>query len=357
MKILILKFRNIGDVLLATPLIENLKYHYPQSQIDFVLNKECADVITLNPNINEVISYDRAYVKKLSIILQLKAEWQFTKQIKNNAYDLVINLTEGERGAQLVYFSGAKTKLGFAVRKGILSKIKVFDILGNDKKRQHTVEKDLQFVPLLGKDIVSKKVKIYWDKQTEQPVDELLKKYNINHFVHIHPVSRWMFKCWEDDRMAGIIDFFQREKQLAVIITGSSNKIELDRVAKILSLCKSVPLNLAGQLGLKQLAYLSSRAKLFFGVDTAPMHIAAAVDTPVVALFGGSSPSMWGPWNNHSNRKLFKDINGVQSNNRHYLVSNTNQKIIYDSNIKKSVGMTLIDYKTVQETLGIILPL
>jgi heptosyltransferase-3 len=351
MKILVIKFRNIGDVLLSTPLVSNLKNIYPDSIIDFALNKGCEDMLYDNPDINNIIIYDRPRIKQLSIFSQLKEEIKFTRNIRKCNYDMVINLTEGERGAQLVFLSGAKIKLGFPVRKGLLSKIKIFDKLGNDKKRQHTVEKDLQFIDILGKKIVNKEVKIYWPTEIEQEIDKVLADNNISQFVHIHPVSRWMFKCWEDDRMASIIDYLQQEKKLKVIITGAPIKNELDRVDNILALCKTRPINLSGKLTLKHLACLSSKAKLFFGVDTAPMHIAAATNTPVVTLFGASYPVIWGPWDNSSNEQLFQDKNGMQTNGLHHMISNMDHDIFYESKVKKSRGMLAIGIIEVLNTI------
>ena len=158
MKILIIKFRNIGDVLLSTPLIANIKYYYPDSNIDFALNKGCEEMVYGNPDINNIIVYDRPRIKKLGILSQIFEEIKFTRNIRSNNYDTVINLTEGDRGAQLTYFSGAKIKLGFPARKGLLSKIEIYDKFGDDNKWQHTVERDLQFINLLGKEVVSKDV-------------------------------------------------------------------------------------------------------------------------------------------------------------------------------------------------------
>jgi len=355
MKILIIKFRNIGDVLLSTPLISNLKHIYPNSQIDIALNKGCEDMVSNNPNINNIIIYDRPRIKKLSILSQFKEEVRFTRNIRNNHYDMVINLTEGDRGAQLAFLSGASKKLGFPVRKGLLSKIKIFDKLGDDKKWQHTVEKDLQFINLLGKEVDNKEVKIYWPNKVKQEIDKILADNNIDQFVHIHPVSRWMFKCWEDDRMASIIDYLQQDKGLKVIITGAPVKKELDRIDKILELCKTNPINLSGALTLKHLACLSSKAKLFFGVDTAPMHMAAATNTPVIALFGASYPVIWGPWNNDSDKQLFQDEDGIQTNGLHHMVSNMNHEIFYENEVKKSKGMVLIDANDVLNTIKEIL--
>ena len=351
MKILIIKFRNIGDVLLSTPLISNLKNIYPDSIIDFALNKGCEDMVSNNPNVKNIIVYDRSRIKKLGIFAQLKEEIRFTRNIHHNNYDMVINLTEGDRGAQLAFFSGAKIKLGFSVRKGLFSKIKIFDKLGDDKKWQHTVEKDLQFINLLGKEVDNKEVKIYWSSTVEQEVDKILADNNIEKFVHIHPVSRWMFKCWEDDRMAKVIDYLQQDKGIKVVITGAPVKKELDRINKILTLCKTKPINLSGKLTLKHLACLSSKAKLFFGVDTAPMHMAAATNTHVVTLFGASYPAIWGPWNNKSDKELFKDEDGIQNNGLHHVVSNMNHEIFYKNKIKKSRGMISISDQQVKEIL------
>jgi heptosyltransferase-3 len=355
MKILLIKFRNIGDVLLSTPLISNLKNIYPDSVIDFALNKGCEDMVSNNPNIKNIIVYDRPRIKKLGIFAQLKEEVRFAQNIRHNNYDMIINLTEGDRGALLALFSGAKIKLGFSVRKGLFSKIKIFDKLGDDKKWQHTVEKDLQFINLLGKEVDNKEVNIYWSSAVEQEVDKILADNSIEQFIHIHPVSRWMFKCWEDDRMASVIDYLQQEKELKVIITGAPVKKELDRIDKILTLCKTKPVNLSGKLTLKHLACLSSKAKLFFGVDTAPMHMAAATNTPVIALFGASFPVIWGPWNNKSDKELFKDEDAVQTNGLHHMVCNMNREIFYEDKVKKSKGMVLINEQKVREILEEIL--
>ncbi len=81
-KILIMKFRNIGDVLLTTPLIKNLKLNYPDALIDIAVNKGTQDMVTLNPNINEVIIYDREKIKRLSLLKKIIAELKFVFSIR-----------------------------------------------------------------------------------------------------------------------------------------------------------------------------------------------------------------------------------------------------------------------------------
>jgi heptosyltransferase-3 len=114
--------------------------------------------------------------------------------------------------------------------------------------------------------------------------------------VHVHPVARWLFKCWNNEKMAAVIDWLELERGARVIVTSSADPRELERTRAIIAQCRSQPVLLAGQVSLGQMVALSEQADCFLGVDTAPMHIAAAVGAPVVALFGPTSTVAWRPW-------------------------------------------------------------
>ena len=114
-------------------------------------------------------------------------------------------------------------------------------------------------------------------------------------FIHLHPASRWEFKCWPTERTARLINALQA-RGLRVVMTAAPSEDERLHVTRILSQTEQAPVNLCGELSLKEMAALSARAALFVGVDSAPMHIAAAMGTPVVALFGPSGEAQWGPW-------------------------------------------------------------
>lgn len=351
MKILIIKFRNIGDALLPTPLIENLKLNYPNSQIDYALNSNCSEMIRLNPNINNLYQYYRDKIKNQNFISKAISEIKYINCIIKNSYNIVINLTEGDRGSLITFFSKARVKLGYKPRKGVLKFMEIYTKLGTEKQNLHSVEKDLQFIKLLDKSIINKKVSNYWSKKDEEKISKILTGNSISAFIHIHPVSRWMFKCWEDDKMAEIIDYCENVGNIRVIITASNEKKERDRVKHIISLCKSSPIDLTGQLTLKELACLSSRAKLFFGIDSAPMHIAASVDTPVVALFGASMPNVWGPWDNALEKTEFKLTDGTQKSGKHLIISDKNHTIYHKNGIKKCRGMSNIPIPILQNLL------
>jgi heptosyltransferase-3 len=319
MKILLIKFRHIGDVLLSTPLLANLKRHFPEAQIDFAINDFCQGILAQNPHIHQLLMYPRSALPGLAGWRRWAAELHYFKQFRRPGYDLVINLTEGDRGAYISLLSTAARKLGFQPRKGPLRRMRIFSPIGNEHLPTHTVNKDLQFIELLDKPIIEKRVAIYWDQAAQRKIDALLDHLGGGDFCLVHPVARWMFKCWDDAKFAHVIDHIQGALGLPVVISASPDAVERQRVTDILRHCRHQALDLAGQLSLPELACLAARARLFVGVDTAPMHIAAAVDTPVLALFGHSEPIYWGPWDNALDQD-YSNQPGLQRHGRHVLI-------------------------------------
>jgi heptosyltransferase-3 len=112
--------------------------------------------------------------------------------------------------------------------------------------------------------------------------------------VHIHPASRWRFKCWSAERNAELIDRLATGTR--IVLTAAPDAAELSLIEEIVSRTRSKPVNLAGRLSIKELGALTARARLFIGVDSMPMHLAAAMGTPSVALFGPSGEQEWRPW-------------------------------------------------------------
>ncbi|MDP3110999.1 MAG: glycosyltransferase family 9 protein, partial [Thermodesulfovibrionales bacterium] len=171
--------------------------------------------------------------------------------------------------------------------------------------------------------------------------------------IHVHPTSRWLFKCWKDEYMADVISWLLN-MGIKVIVTSSPDKREIEKTKKILSLVSKLHgtlgdcprftgeavesglsprhgsrlLDLCGKTNIKQLTAISEASDLFFGVDSAPMHIAAAVNTPVIALFGPSGAFHWGPWDNRksevrsqkSEDTPYKKRNGIQTFGMHTVI-------------------------------------
>lgn len=321
MKILILKFRNIGDVLLVSPLLNNLKLHYPNSSIDIAVNKGTEAMIEDNPNIDRVIIYDRDKIQKLSIFARLFSEFKFIWGFRKEKYDLVINLTEGDRGAQIALFSKSKIRIGYHNKNKIFAN--AFTHHMPRQGNRHTIETNLDPLRLLDIPIKHKKVEVYWDNIDTEVVKSKLS--NIDRFIHIHPVSRWLFKCLSDELMAEIIDYFELDLNTKVVITAAPIDKEIEKINSILGLCNSNPINLSGHLTLKQTAALNKRATMFVGVDTAIMHISAANKIPVLSFFGPSGAHHWGPWDNSLMESSYKAKNGNQTMGMHRVISESRE--------------------------------
>jgi heptosyltransferase-3 len=160
------------------------------------------------------------------------------------------------------------------------------------------VDKNLALVQALGVTPRHHGPEFFWNSRTEQEVQDLLHCHELTPkgFILIHPPARWLFKCWTAEGYALVIDALQTNYKLPVVLTAAPAPQEMAFMQDIIQRLRTSPVNLAGRLDLKALGALIAQARLFIGVDSAPMHLAAAVGTPTVVLFGPSGPYNWRPW-------------------------------------------------------------
>ncbi|MFH1090791.1 MAG: glycosyltransferase family 9 protein [Pseudomonadota bacterium] len=140
---------------------------------------------------------------------------------------------------------------------------------------------------------------MYWPEWAEEKIRDMLTQGGVDpdsEYVVVHPTSRWMFKTWRAEANAEVIDYLSRQKGLPVVLTSAPVPEELNYIQDVLGRTRTRPLDLSGRLSLAELAAVIAGGRLFFGVDSLPMHMAAAVGTQAVALFGPSGENMWGPW-------------------------------------------------------------
>jgi len=297
---LVIKLRHHGDVLLSSPVFSVLKNHAPHLEIDALIYADTAPMLTLHPAISELHLINRAW-KTRGPLEQAKAEWRVLKGLLRRRYDLVIHLTEHPRGAWLTRLLRPRYSVAPALGSGHRFWRNSFSHRYGQphNARRHTVERNLDALRRIGvyPGADERKLTLTAGTQAESHVDELLARNHLRgkRFIHFHPASRWLFKCWSDRRNAELIRELQhRGEQL--VITAAPDPRELEMVERIVARSQVSVVNLAGQLSLKELAAVCARAELFVGVDSAPMHIAAAVGTPSVVLFGPSGELEWGPW-------------------------------------------------------------
>jgi lipopolysaccharide heptosyltransferase III len=298
MKILVIKMRHLGDVLLTTPVFSHLQKAYPGAEIDAMIYADTAPMLEGHPSIRSLLCYDKAW-KKGGWFAKMAKEISLLRRIRKEKYDLVINLTEGDRGAIVAFISKAKMRVGFdPEKKGFLGKRLIYThLVKNCKMPRHTVEKNLDALRRIGIHPTPEERDLYFHLSAE---DKARAKAFVGDgaFVLIHPASRWKFKCWPPGHVAKLIEklHFDGKK---VVLTASSDPQEIAMIDEIVALVPHIPvLNLAGKIRLKELGALIDLSEVLICVDSVPLHMASALKAPVVVLFGPSSPLNWGPWKN-----------------------------------------------------------
>ena len=298
-RVLVIKLRHHGDVLVSSPVFSVLKAHAPQAEIDALVYADTAEMLTLHPAISTVHTIDRKW-KQLGALGQVKAELALYNDLKACAYDLIIHLTEHWRGAWLCRLLKPRWSVGPEIggrNRYWESSFTHLQVLHNPLR--HMAETNLDALRRIGIQPAAdqRSYTLVPGEAAEAKVQAHLALFGLhgNDFIHIHPASRWFFKCWPAVSMALLIGRLQAAGH-AVVLTAAPSKDEQAMLAAIQARLEKPAFSLSGQLSLKELAALTQAARLFVGVDSAPMHMAAAVGTPVVALFGPSGDKQWGPW-------------------------------------------------------------
>lgn len=295
-----IKLRHIGDVLLTVPVFRALRERFRQAHIAALVNSGTEQVLAGNPLIDEIIVYDRS-IKEMPLHRRYMRELVFLRSVLSRGFDLTVDLTSGDRAALVSFLSGAEYRFACNPKgAGLCGKKYLYTHLAEMDSDRHMVIQNLDVTAQFGISTTDLRVDISIPEQDRRFAEEIFRGQHIagaDRVVHIHPVARWLFKCWKNEYMAEVIRRLIARK-VTVIVTSSPFERELRRAKEILALAGEHPrvVDLCGKTSIKQLAAISAAADLFVGVDTAPMHIAAAVGTPVVALFGPTGEVQWHPW-------------------------------------------------------------
>ena len=315
---LVFKLRHHGDVLLAAPVISTLKRHAPQCEVDALVYADTAPMLEGHPALSQPHLIDRNW-KRQGFRRQGAAELRLISALRARRYDLVVHLSVHTRGAWLVRLLRPRWAVAPKFRPGFWAKSFTHLYPAQSHADRHTVDTNLDSLRQLGMVPAAEdmRVTLVPGAAAEARVDALLapQGWVRGGFVHVHPASRWAFKCWPAERVAALCDALAA-RGLPIVLTSAPDASEKALVAAVQAArarsavtcprsgvpgTQSEPaptLDLSGRLSLKELAALTARARLFVGVDSAPMHIAAAMGTPTVGIFGPSGDREWGPWDN-----------------------------------------------------------
>lgn len=296
---LVVMLRHHGDVLLASPVPAVLRMQAPRAEIDALVYDDTAPMLAGHPDLAELHLVGRGW-RGLPLPQRIASEWRLLRALRARRYDLLIHLTEQPRGAWLARLLAPRYSVAPAIagrgRFWAGSFSHRYPRAGNG--RRHKVEANLDALRRIGVQpgMEERRLRFVPGAQAEASVAGMLAAEGLrgNDFIHVHPASRWRFKCWTAERTAELIDRLAAAHR--IVLTAAPDPGEMSLIEEIRSKAKSSPLNLAGKLSIKELGALTARARLFVGVDSMPMHLAAAMGTPAVALFGPSGEQEWRPW-------------------------------------------------------------
>jgi heptosyltransferase-3 len=292
-RILVIKLKQPGDVLVSTPVLAALKQAWPEARVSFLVRRGTEEMLADHPLLDGLFVADRGQSS-------WRALWRLLRDLRQQRFDLALELSGGDRGAFFAWMSGARERVGFArprqpfwQRGGLFTRL-----LLRPPAMMHMVEHDLEAVRALGASPCNPRLQFFWNDAVEAKIQAWLAEAALRpqNYVVMHPGAGWRFKCWTPQGYARVIEALMGDWRLPVVLTGSRAEHEVELLREILAECRTQPFNLAGRLTLKELGALIAKARFFFGMDSAPMHLAAAVDTPAAVLFGPSGVFNWGPW-------------------------------------------------------------
>ena len=299
-RVLVIKLRHHGDVLLTGPVFTALKRNLAHAEIDGLIYLDTADMLSGHPDVARLFTVDRAW-KKRGLPEHVRGEWGLFQALRARQYDLIVHLTEHARGAMLVHLLQPRYSVSGAYthKRGRLWRGTFTHVYASPLTPRHAIERNLDAVRRLGiyPTPADRPLTLVSGAAAEQRVAAMLHAHGLKarSFIQVHPASRWNYKAWTVSGFAELIDNLQARGE-RVVITSAPDRRELELVQQILTRLQRPPVNLAGSLSLKELSALIGRARCLIGVDSVPMHIAAAMGTPVVALFGPSGDIEWQPW-------------------------------------------------------------
>ncbi len=282
--ILVIKLRYIGDVLLTTPFLRVLRQGFPEAWITTLVNAGTEDVLRHNPDVNEVLCLPRT-----GMIPQTR----FWRGLRARGFECVVDFTDGDRAALLAWFTGAGLRIGYN-HEGRLRGRLYSHCVEAAYGTMHMIDYHAMACSALGLPIRGGDPVLPLSGENHEQAHRIKETLPLDGkpWVMLHPGARYWFKAWSAERFAALADTFH-DKGFRVVLVGSPSE---QAVATAVMKATKRPLaSLVGKTSLLELAALMTQCRLFIGNDAGPMHMAAAVGCPVVALFGPSNPAVWGP--------------------------------------------------------------
>lgn len=288
-KILLIRLRRIGDVVMTTPALTTLREGFPFAKITYVIEAPYRELVEGHPALDRVIVLPRKP--------GIQEFRQQIRRIRGEAYDVVIDFHGGPRASLLTLFSGTRLKIGYKIKY----KSFIYDFaLPREPERGHfhSVENHINLVTALGIEPRSTHT-LSLPPSTHLEVEKIQRVLGAHalensKIIILHISAGNVFRDWGSERLVRLTNLLGQIPEVKIVLVGSGD----DRMAEetILKTSDAPLTSMVSRLNLRELKELISQSTLFVGPDSGPMHIASTTTTPIVAYFGPTLPAHFGPW-------------------------------------------------------------
>jgi len=322
--ILLIRLSSLGDIVLASPAIRAVRQHFPDARISMLVAKQSADLIAENPHLDEVIPFDReARDKNTSEMMRI------IRILREREFELVVDFQRKFRTGLLAYLSGAKCRVG----NGPLCTIRV-----PDRINKHAIDRYFDLLHAIGIKTKDRRLELFLAKSDRVYARKILNAKGVcpdRIKVALFPGAGWKLREWMPARFAAVGDRVAVHFEAQVLLFGGPKEREL--VDHVASLMTTTPITVAEALPIRRFAALVEQCNLFITNDTGPMHIAAAMQTPTVALFGPGD------------HIRFQPLEPIHTTIRHHVPCNPCKQ--FTNKCKNNICMKLITVDEVWETV------
>ncbi|MBN2120962.1 MAG: lipopolysaccharide heptosyltransferase II [Candidatus Omnitrophica bacterium] len=284
----------IGDCLMATPALRALKENKKSSFIGIIVHERVSDIFKNSPFVDRIIesNFPKNIFGKLSLISKISRE----------KFDTVFLLKPSFTKSFVCKVSGIKDIVGFKSKKFTF----INKPIEPAEADVHKMDYYLRLLEKSGLKVEKKKSEFFLSDQERKQAQAFLKDLPLKKFrIAVHPRANWDLKMWPAERFASLCDRLIEDLECCLIITGT--KQDLDLCSRIGGLMVNKPYILAGKTNLRELAALLKEVDLFISPDTGIMHLAASINTPLIALFGATSPFLNGPRADGAMKIIYND--------------------------------------------------
>ncbi len=288
-RILVLRYRSIGDILLSNPSLKALRENFPNATIDILVDDSFEEIVRNNPNVDNVILHKRKVTGS-----RLMEDLALIKKLRAEKYDIAVDLHAGPRSAWGTLLSGIKIRVGhhFSFRNRFCYNMKAETPEPDD----HTWRVQYKVVRPLGIEWPAKpSFHLTVTEDSKNAMRARLEKAGLmfdRPMVLLHPGARVQFKKWPAKNMGQLARWMVDERNSAVILAGSgADEEEIEAIRK----AAGYALPAFTDLSLGELSALIKISNLVVCNDSGPMHMAGVLNTPTISLFGPSDPAIWGP--------------------------------------------------------------